>query len=232
MIRSLLIALFISKSLLLFSQSDTTHKVEKFPEFRGSTSAMYRFISDNIFYPKVMLQRSNPIEGKVLVRFVIDTNGKVFDIEIVKGLHPLLDSEAVAVVKKFNIPGNEWTPGMQDNKKVKVKFILPVKFSADESNETFTSSEEFKKSNKISSIDRATPFYYAGTKKLELKDYKGAVQDYDSTLKNVPYYLDALYNRGVAKYNLKDIQGACIDWRKIRSLGHPDADDFLSKFCK
>jgi len=84
---------------------------------------MIKWISANVKYPEIA--KENGITGKVFVQFVIDKNGKVTDVQIIRGVDPYLDKEAIRVVS--SMPA--WTPGKQRGKTVKVSFQLPITFT-------------------------------------------------------------------------------------------------------
>ena len=71
--------------------------------------------------------RRKGLAGKVFVEFVIDTDGSVIDVAILRGVHPLLDDEAIRVVKSFP----QFIPGQQRGKPVKVRYRLPMNFALD-----------------------------------------------------------------------------------------------------
>ena len=96
--------------------------VETMPEFPGGNEALKEFISENIIYPAEA--KAEGIQGKVFVAFTINHEGKVKDAEVVKGVHKLLDAEALRVVKEMP----EWQPGEEDGKPVNVRYTLPVIF--------------------------------------------------------------------------------------------------------
>lgn len=95
---------------------------EQMPEFPGGMRALLAFISQNIKYP--VLAQENDIQGKVLVRFVVNTDGSISDAIIVRGVDPSLDREALRVVG--NMP--RWKPGMQAGRAVRVSYHIPVAF--------------------------------------------------------------------------------------------------------
>jgi protein TonB len=96
---------------------------EQMPEFSGGTEEMYKYLSKNIAFPP--LARENGVEGKVVLTFVVGSDGKISQIEQVgKKLGWGCDEEAVRVVK--GMPS--WTPGKQNGKPVTVKFTLPIRF--------------------------------------------------------------------------------------------------------
>ena len=71
--------------------------------------------------------RKKGLEGKVFVEFVIDTDGAVVEVAILRGVHPLLDNEAIRVVQSFP----DFIPGQQRGKPVKVRYRLPMNFALD-----------------------------------------------------------------------------------------------------
>ena len=96
--------------------------VEIMPVFPGGEAGMLKFLSDNIKYPAEAQEAG--IEGRVFTRFVINEDGSVSDVEILRSVHPLLDAEAIRVVKAMP----KWTPARQDGKAVKVRYALPLVF--------------------------------------------------------------------------------------------------------
>ena len=96
--------------------------VETMPEFPGGEAALFKYLSDNIKYP-VIAQESG-IQGRVICQFVVNRNGAIVDIEVVRGVDRSLDAEAVRVIASMP----NWSPGKQRGKAVRVKYTLPVNF--------------------------------------------------------------------------------------------------------
>lgn len=96
--------------------------VEQMPEFPGGQDSLYKFIGATILYPKEA--KENSIEGKVYVNFTIEKDGSINEVKVIKGVHPLLDEEAVRVVESFP----KWKPGKHKGKKVRVSFNIPLNF--------------------------------------------------------------------------------------------------------
>lgn len=92
------------------------------PEYPKGQAALFNFLSDNIKYPKKA--RINGIEGTVYVGFVVDVDGEIIDVDIKRGVHSTINSEAVRVVKMMP----PWKPGQIDGEYVRVPYTLPVKF--------------------------------------------------------------------------------------------------------
>lgn len=92
------------------------------PQYPGGENAMLQMVVDNVKYPA--LARENGIEGIAIVSFVVNTDGSLSDIQIVRDPGGGCGMEAVRVVSKMA----KWTPGQLDDQPVKVKFHLPVRF--------------------------------------------------------------------------------------------------------
>jgi periplasmic protein TonB len=96
--------------------------VEQQPEFPGGTSEMYKYLGKNIRYPSAA-SRAN-VSGKVFMTFVVNTDGSITDVSVLKGLGFGCDEEAMRVVK--GMP--KWKPGKQSGRAVRVKYNLPINF--------------------------------------------------------------------------------------------------------
>ena len=96
--------------------------VEQMPVYPGGDAELFKFIYSHIVYPEAA--KAEKIEGRVILRFIINPEGNVEGISIVRGVHPLLDNEAVRVLKL--VP--PFKPGMQGGKAVNVWYSLPVTF--------------------------------------------------------------------------------------------------------
>ena len=96
--------------------------VEVMPQFPGGQIAMLQYLMKNIKYPEQAMKEG--IQGRVTVRFIVEKDGSISDVKPVLSVHPLLNKEAVRVVKSMP----KWTPGKQNGKPVRVRFNLPVMF--------------------------------------------------------------------------------------------------------
>lgn len=96
--------------------------VEEMPSFPGGQAELMQYLKNNIKYPVVA--EENGVQGRVILSFVVERNGSITDIKVVKPVDPSLDKEAVRVVK--GMP--HWIPGKQNGSSVRVKFTLPVIF--------------------------------------------------------------------------------------------------------
>ena len=92
------------------------------PEFPGGQEAFYKYIASSIIYPQDC--RDNSIQGKVYISFIIDVDGSVTDVTVVRGVHKSIDQEAIRVTKS----SPKWKPGTIHGKPVKVKYTYPISF--------------------------------------------------------------------------------------------------------
>ena len=96
--------------------------VEQMPSFKGGDAALMEWLSKNIKYPVVA--EENGIQGRVVATFVVERDGSITDVKIVKSVDPSLDKEAVRVLKSMP----KWIPGKQNGQAVRVKYTVPVTF--------------------------------------------------------------------------------------------------------
>ena len=100
--------------------------VEQMPQFPGGPAAMMKFIADSLRYPSIACE--NRIEGRVIVKFVVDCEGNILNPLVVRSVDPLLDREAIRLVKLMP----KWTPSTQNGKPVNVICLVPVIFKLHE----------------------------------------------------------------------------------------------------
>lgn len=96
--------------------------VEVMPQFPGGQIAMLQYLMKNMKYPEQAMKEG--IQGRVAVRFIVEKDGSISDVKPVLSVHPLLNKEAVRVVKSMP----KWSPGKHNGKPVRVRFNLPVMF--------------------------------------------------------------------------------------------------------
>ena len=96
--------------------------VEEMPQFPGGQAALLEYLAKNIKYPVVA--EENGVQGRVIVTFVVERDGSITDVKVVKSVDPSLDKEAARVVKSMP----HWIPGKQNGSAVRVKYTVPVTF--------------------------------------------------------------------------------------------------------
>ena len=118
-----------TKNEVVLTEKTTTENnevfatVEKQPEYPGGMAELMKFLSSNIQYPTACKKKG--IQGKVVVQFVVDTDGSITDVQVIRKVDPRLDEEAIRVIKAMP----KWIPGMNGGKNVRVRFTLPVNFN-------------------------------------------------------------------------------------------------------
>jgi len=121
----------VEKSTLPSAQDDPIFAVvEKMPEFPGGKDAFTKYLVNNIKYPENA--RKNGIHGRVFVTFVVEKNGKITGIRVIRGVDEELDKEAVRVVSEMP----KWKPGIQKGNPVRVQFNVPIVYRLDSDKDT------------------------------------------------------------------------------------------------
>ena len=95
---------------------------EQMPEFPGGVEALMDFVAKNVVYPQEAMDKE--ISGRVYVSFVIEKDGSVNEVKVMKGIGGGCDDEAVRVIKAMP----KWKPGKQDGKPVRVSYMMPITF--------------------------------------------------------------------------------------------------------
>jgi protein TonB len=96
--------------------------VEEYPEFLGGEKALYEYIKNNVNYSELAIKTN--IEGTVYVEFVVEKDGSISDVKVLRGIGGGCDEEAVRVVKSMP----KWKPGKQRGQPVRVYYTLPIDF--------------------------------------------------------------------------------------------------------
>ena len=96
--------------------------VEQMPSFPGGNGALMEYLGKNVKYPVVA--QENGVQGRVVVSFVVERDGSITDVKVVRSVDPSLDKEATRVVSSMP----KWIPGKQNGSAVRVKYNVPVSF--------------------------------------------------------------------------------------------------------
>lgn len=104
-------------------QQDKVYKVvDHMPEFPGGVDGILGYIARNVKYPEEM--REKGVKGTVICEFVVNTDGSLSDIKVLRGVDPRLDAEAVRVIEAMP----KWTPGRNGDQAVPTLYTLPIRF--------------------------------------------------------------------------------------------------------
>lgn len=104
-------------------ESDVLQVAEKTAQFPGGEQALLKYLADNVKYPQIA--KENGIKGRVIVSFIVEKDGSVTNAEVLNGVDPSLDKEAIRVVGTFP----KWTPAEHDGQPVRIRYALPVQFN-------------------------------------------------------------------------------------------------------
>lgn len=107
--------------------------VEEMPEYPGGMAGLMQYIARNMKYPT--LAQEQGLQGRVIAQFVVERDGSTSNFNIVRGVHALLDAEAIRVLAGME----KWTPGKQKGQPVRVKYTVPVMFRLQKQEATSTS---------------------------------------------------------------------------------------------
>ena len=117
-----LISAHAQKTVVSQTNQKVFDTVEQMPEYPGGMQAMIEFLQTNMKYPEDAEKQK--VEGRVMVQFVVETDGSVSGVHVAKQVFPSLDAEAIRVVKAMP----NWTPGKEKGRVVRVKYLLPIVF--------------------------------------------------------------------------------------------------------
>jgi TonB family protein len=164
------------------SKEDTVYQiVEQMPQYTGGEEAMMKYVAENIKYPQAAKDKN--ISGRVFVGFVIEKDGSVSNVKVVRGIGGGCDEEAARVIKEMP----KWKPGMQKGKPVRVNYMMPIFFKLDDGQPAKSVKKE-KASNPDMTPDKNGVYQIVE----EMPQYPGgedALMDYVS--KNVVYPSEA-----------------------------------------
>jgi TonB family protein len=168
---------------------------EEMPEYPGGSQEMMTYLQKNITYPAN--SREKKLGGKVYVKFIVDTDGKIKDAHVLRGSGiAAMDDEALRVIN--SMPA--WKPGKMSNKAVPVYFNLPISFSIADPYCIADPYFVFNTNNKNEN-------YLNAKKLIEAGDTKGAMPYL--TANDLKNDLDALYNLGVIYFWQRDKANSC-----------------------
>jgi len=113
-------------------QEPVVNNPDEEASFPGGQQELMAWLSQNMHYPEEAMKDN--IQGRVFVSYVVNKDGSIDEVKVIKSVHPVLDEEAVRVIKAMP----KWTPGKKDGKPVRVSYTLPINFkmAAPEATET------------------------------------------------------------------------------------------------
>ncbi|WP_462319724.1 energy transducer TonB [Marinilabilia sp.] len=179
---------------------------EKSSEQASDFLSISDYLQHNVVYPEQA--KKQWVEGVEIVRFTVTPQGKVTNFKFVNSLHPEIDKEVARVLKKTD---GMWEPGTLNNQPVKMEREVCVSFILEERD---------PESAKVYLTQRALQHLRAGNEHLlKHKNAKRALRKFNECMKYCPKNCCLLLMRGLARYELGDIEGAHEDWDRMLALG-------------
>ena len=208
-----------STEMIRRSEKDEIYTiVETQAEFPGGLKEMYKFIQTNLKYPEVARKLS--LGGKAFLKFVVNEDGNISNVEIIKGTgNDEMDEEAIRVVKLMP----KWKPASMTGKEVKCYFNLPLIYSLTEPFYTynlFSKNEQYLKIAKLIFTGKASDAYFL-------------VKDMDDNETDV----DFLYNKAVLYYSYTNKNKSCKYFKKVTEIADQSASTyknslkFYNQYC-
>ncbi|GAB2870877.1 energy transducer TonB [Hymenobacter ruber] len=170
-------------------------------------SSFSDFLHDNMS----VLQESAKENGFFVASFVVLPSGKLDTIQIHKGRNELFDRQFVKAVQRTD---GLWKPAMIDGQPVAVEKEIRFRYF------TFASMMDYSRK------------YDMGIKLKTQREYESAIVFLSACIQLDQFDIDAYYHRAICYKENSQLQNACTDWQRVKSLGSRDADDWLAKFCK
>ena len=229
--RTFFYLLCMAISVITFGQEQKRHMLPEVevtpPRFTGNEDVFKKIQEDGFGYLKDYLLRNiqypdNSVlameEGTEVVKFVITPTGEVTNLNVINSVSPEIDKEVLRVLKTTD---GMWVPASNNGKPVAMDKEISIAFSTDE----LDPAKRF--------VGIAKACFTSGNKKLFIKkNSKKALNYYNLAIRYVPNDKSLLVTRGICKYELGDMAGACRDWNRIKALGGLEGDSFLDNFCE
>jgi TonB family protein len=200
-----------------FYAQQSADKKETLPQYKDGGHALYEFINNHLSYPKEALDKK--IRGTVLVRITVDKKGNVNSLKVDHSVSPELDQEAMRVVSLIK---DKWNPGTTNGKPVETDYSLSVSFvppaGRDHSGKPTYGTNEYN--------------FNKGMACSKKKDYLNALFYFSDALDSNSSDTNILFYRCLCKIQLGDKLGACDDYKRIKTLQHPNDPGATSKYCQ
>lgn len=195
--------------------------VEKMPKYPGGDAALMDFLRKNITYPP--MERDNNIQGRVVVKFIVDVDGKIIEPQILKSVSPGMDKEALRVVSLLS----NFEPGTQGGVPVKVYYSLPIVFALLDGFHIAGNKRDFFSP---SMLDDKT--FTKGWSLFKNGDYKEAIKNFNKVIAKHPTECEGYLGKALslAKSGMK--AEACKMFEKAEEYGSETAAVEKKKICK
>ncbi len=190
-------------------QNQVYRSVEQMPQFPGGEAALMKYLDSHVQTP----QTQERIEGRVVLQFVVQSDGSIGEIKVVRSLHPDYDKEAVRVVK--SLP--KFTPGRQNGQAVAVWYTLPVTFKLKENDgrHSYMNLPMF-------GTHRDTTIYRSVEQMPQFPGGEAALMKYIKAHLQTPQTQEIIVGNVILQFVVQS-DGSIGEVKVVRSL-HPDYD--------
>jgi len=226
--RIISVGMFMLLSVIAFGQIQTPKMLQEIkctpPQFTGVDKAVSvlqgnkypsieEYLMKNMVYPEV--DAADATQGTEVVQFVITPRGDIGDIKIVNSVSKQIDSRIITILKTTN---GMWKPGYNDDKPEAMEKEISLVFKISE----------------LSYFDFyhwAKKYFVKGNELLMAKSNpQKALKYYDKAMVLLPNDKALLVQRGLARYEVGNREGALMDWTRVRNLGGVESETFLNNF--
>jgi TonB family protein len=170
------------------------------PHFKGGDTTLLKFIATHINYPEEAMELN--IQGTVYLSVLVEENGSISNIKVLKSLPGGCTEEAIRVI---NLTHGMWEPSIVNGKSVHAQINLPFKFKV----------RDLTNSTK-------TDYYKIGMDLMKVGKYRQAIEFFSNSTDDEAVKVDALYLRGLCEFYLKDFPNAISDWEEAMKFGCKD----------
>jgi len=222
------------------------------PTYLEGESGFFNFLVSNVKYP--VDARNNGVSGVVYVSMAVSEEGIIDSLWVVKSDDKSLEE---GIIETF-MSMKKWIPAQINNEYVKTQINIPIGFYLDKDytskfvkeiyDQKAADIEYTKTLDEFLVITYAAPIdgkmvnqnsagssfdknYQNGVEALANGEYKKALKYFDIVYKGDPTNVNILFNRGLTKYKLENVDGACKDWKRAEKYGDKEATDLIKKHC-
>lgn len=200
------------------------------PMFPGGDSSLAMYIGNKININR--MYETGFVGGMFQATFTVTNEGKINNLQILykKSFNP----DIISQLEKTLLQMPNWIPGIKQSGDFDYHLIFRIFLSKDQNSKivVYPWDAYLGLQRKEQNDKKFNVFFSDGIKKSNDSDWEAAFFNFNEAVKLRPNDVLALYNRGIARFNLKDRDGACDDWNKVKSFKSSEANEVIKKYCK
>lgn len=220
------------------------------PKYPGEPLSFYRYLNKNLRYTEDA--RLEQVQGIVYTSFVLSKTGNVDSVWIDKGIHPDMDKMVLRVLRNMD----QWEPAKRNGEALRTLVHLPVGFALSSDVKQEPDLRMYPQAkvpvdyeiaiDPFELVEYVVPIralydafldaaykekYEQGTKAIADRDYVTALDLFNDLYPRDPKNVNVIFNRGLAKYRLGKVKGACKDWKRAEKLGDQESGQIWLLYC-